>query len=260
MSEGAIDTLDAPRGAPDRQRMAAGAARPPGPAVRGIIFDATDIVQDAVSWRRRLARLVHQLGVRASDADFYRRWDRDYLADVQRGRREFGEALESFLLAAGLSWAQIDEVEAASRLGRQSLAPAVRPLASLDKTLAELCSMGVALAAWCDAPRPAAQLVEQLARLALARRFCSVLSSCDVDAVQPAQECYRASLRALGLSVHEVLYVGQNSMHLAGAKAFGLSTVAFNFQPHAEADAFLARFEDLPRYIRGGPAARRDAA
>ena len=265
MPDGAIFAFDAQHCVSERHRLIDNAARQGAmscgvSAVRGIIFDTTEMLHDGTSWRRRLLRLVHELGVHTSDAEFYRAWDRDYLADVQCGRREFGEALESFLLAAGLSWAQVDEVEAASRIGRQSPESIVRPLPCLEKTLAELVDMGLALAAWADAPQPAAQLVEQLERLALARSFRSVLSSCDVDAAQPAHECYTASLAALGLSAHEVLYVGQNPLHLAGAKAAGLGTVAFNFQPLAEADMYLARFEDLPAYVRGGSAATRRSA
>lgn len=265
MPEGAIFAIDAQHGMPERQRTVENAARQAimpanATAVRGIIFDTTEVLHDGTSWRRRLLRLVHQLGVGAGYSEFYRAWDRDFLADVLCGRREFGEALESFLLAAGLTWAQVDELEAASRIGRQSPESSVRPLPCLEKTLAELAEMGLALLAWADAPQPAAQLREQLERMALARRFCSVLSSCDVDAVQPSHQCYRASLQALGLPPREVLYVGHNPTHLAGARAFGLGTVAFNFQPHAEADTYLARFEDLPAYLRSGPLARRSAA
>ncbi len=111
-------------------------------AVRGLLFDVADVFYDATVWRRWLLRLVGKLGLRASYADFYRSWDQKFLPDVYRGRREYTEAFQSFLLAAGLSWAQVDEVEAASRIQRQNLETNVRALPGVVKTVSELADQG----------------------------------------------------------------------------------------------------------------------
>jgi FMN phosphatase YigB (HAD superfamily) len=218
--------------------------------LRGLIFDTADLLYDGTAWRRRLYSLVRQLGVQVGYGDLFRDWDRHYLVDVHCGRRECGEALEAFLRKYGLSWPQVDELEAASRAGRSCLEANVRPLSGVVKTLRELAEMGLVLAAWGDTHYPAAFLVEQFERLSLARCFRAVLSSCEVEATQPAAECYEASLRALALPAWQVLYVGHDSRHLAGARAAGLVTAAFNFQPSADADLYLARFEDLLPYVR----------
>jgi hypothetical protein len=42
-----------------------------------------------------------------------------------------------------------------------------------------------------------------------------------------------------------VAYVGHDSNELAGATAIGMGTVAFNYDPDARAEAFIARFEEL---------------
>ncbi len=228
--------------------------------VGGLIFDTADVLYDATSWRRWLLRLVSTLGVRANYASFYGEWDQRYLLDVHCGRREYTEAFQSFLMAAGLSWAQVDEVEAASRIQRENWELNLRPLPGVVKTVARLSEWGLALVAWADSPHPAARLAERLDRLGLAHRFQAVLSSFDLEAAQPSPVCYDAALAALALPAERAVYVGHNAEHLAGATAHGLRTVAFNFDRQAQADCYLTQFEELLAHVADltgrGPASR----
>ena len=235
-------------GSPSSGEFAPGAA----PCAVGLVFDMADVLYDATLWRRWLLRLVTSLGVRANYASFYRVWDREYLLDVHCARREYNEAFQSFLLANKLSWAQIDEVEAASRIQRQNLELNVRPLPGVIKTIARLSDLGLPLVALADAPYPAARLAERLKRLGLGNRFGTVLSSFDLEAAQPSAQFYQAVLDALGLPAKGLVYVGHDAEHLAGAKAIGMRTVAFNFQRQARADFHLTRFEDLAAIVESG--------
>src|SRR5260221_6806754 len=146
-------------------------ARLAGAPVAGLIVDVADVLYDATLWRRWLWRLVARLNPSTTYAKFYESWDRKYLADVNCGRREFGEAFQAFLLDSGLSWAQIDEIEAASRLRRHSLESNVRPLPGVVKTITQLAEWGLPMVAWSDAPLTAAKLIERLDRLGLGDRF-----------------------------------------------------------------------------------------
>jgi HAD superfamily hydrolase (TIGR01509 family) len=210
-----------------------------------VIFDMGNVLYDATLWRRWLARLLSRL-VGHVDYDSIRRvWDRYYLVDVHRGRREHAEAFQEYLLSTGLSWAQIDEVVAASHIERQELEADARPFPGVAATLAKLHAAGLALALVADAPCPATQLEARLHRLGLGGRFRAVLSSFDLEAIKPAPECYRAALRALDLEAHQAAFVGYDAESLAGATAAGLRTAAFNYESHARADVYLARFDEL---------------
>jgi FMN phosphatase YigB (HAD superfamily) len=213
--------------------------------VRGVLVDTADVLYDATLWPRQLVRLVHGLGVPAAYPQWIVPWQRDYLVDVHCGRREYSEALQAFLLAAGLSWAQIDEVEAASRIERQQLELDVRPLPGVQRAIARLHESGLRLAAWADTCQPTAGVAARLERLGLSGRFCAVLSSFDLEAAQPAPRCYQAALDALALPAAELAYVGHDAEHLAAARAAGLATIAFNHPPHAEADFHLTAFDEL---------------
>ncbi len=213
--------------------------------VAGLVIDVPDVLYDATLWRRWLVRLVTQLNPAIHYTSFFQAWDRQYLVDVHCGRREFAEAFQSFLLAAGLSWAQIDEIEAASRLRRHNFEQNVRPLPGVVKTMARLEALGLPIVAWADAAYSGARLAECLERLGLSNQFIGVLTSFDLELAQPSTGCYLAALESLDLPACQTVYVGHDAGHLAAAAALGMPTIAFNAQPGAKADFCLTRFEDL---------------
>jgi FMN phosphatase YigB (HAD superfamily) len=213
--------------------------------VGAVVVDVPDVIYDATLWRRWLLRLVWGMGFSGDPVGFLRDWDANYLVEVQSGHREPTEALQSFLLAWGFSWAQVDEIEAASRVQRQSLEHNPRALPGVVKTLTRLSEWGLPLLAWSDAPHTAAKTSELLDRLGLSGQFQAVLSSLEIEHTQPAGECYAAMLDQLAVPARDVVYVGHERAHLAAAQAAGMSTVAFNFREPTTADVHLNRFEDL---------------
>src|SRR5208283_5048170 len=78
--------------------------------VSGLLLDAGNILYDDTAWRRWLLRLLMRLGLRTEYGPFFRVFDRDYLDAVFRGQRPFSDALDAFLIAAGLSAGQAEEV------------------------------------------------------------------------------------------------------------------------------------------------------
>jgi HAD superfamily hydrolase (TIGR01509 family) len=217
----------------------------PSLAVRSIIFDTGGVLYDATLWRRWLLRLLAHLGKNVSARSFFRDWENDYLGDVYLGRREYGEALHAFLLSQGLTWGQIDEIEAASRSLHAEIETGERALPDVAATLEQLVERGFRLAVLANSPFPAEQLLSQLERIGIGNRFEAVVSSCDIEVAKPRLECYAAVLAALGLPAGETAYVGHSAAELAGAKAAGLRTVAFNYESESQADVFVTRFADL---------------
>jgi HAD superfamily hydrolase (TIGR01509 family) len=229
------------RDATSSGRPAAAGAHP----VRGFVFDMGDVLYDATVWRRWLLKLLGRIGVHTTYRCFFQVWDHEYLRDVHRGRRDFCEAFQSFLLSVGLTRAQIDEVEAACQARRRQLEASARPLPGVKATIARLRGAGVPMAVLSDSERRSCALVEQLNRFGLRDMFDAVLSSVELEETKPAAVCYLAALERIDLSPAEAAFVGHDAEELAGARAVGMQTVAFNFDSAAEADMYLARFEDL---------------
>jgi FMN phosphatase YigB (HAD superfamily) len=220
----------------------------------GVIFDVPNVLYDATQWPRWLWRLVNQIGIAIDFHRFEGTWQRDFAPDVACGRREYHEAFQSFLLACGLSWAQVDEVEAASRIQRHVLDAHARPLAGVARGLAAVSSLRVPLAAWADLSETAIALTARLARLGLAGYFQCVLTSFDLQCALPAPDAYAAALDSLTIAADRAIFVGHDRVRLAGARAAGLRTVAFNYQAAAQAECYLTRFEDLFALVKDWPA------
>ena len=225
-------------------------ARLPGP-IQGLVFDMGGVLYDDTVWRRWLLRVLGQLGLHTNYRSFYRLWDRQYLADVHRGRREFAAAFGEFLRSVGLSPAQIDEVQAACQARRRSLEVSIRPLPCVKTTLSRLHQSGLTLAALTDSEYSSTVLAERLERIGLGGLFGTVISSIDLGHTRPEPQCYLAALSAMHLNPGQTAFVGHDSEELDGAAHVGMRTIAFNFDADARADVFIARFEQLSDLMDG---------
>jgi HAD superfamily hydrolase (TIGR01493 family) len=217
--------------------------------VRGIVFEMAGVLYDATLWRRWLVQLLARFGLAVEYGQFYEAWDREFLVDVHCGRREFCEALQAFLLRSGLTWGQIDEIEAASRRRQQELEDEARPLPGVAATISQLARAGLPLAVLANSPHPARELEARLARMGLDHAIGTVLSSLELEAAKPEAICYQAALHALGLEPQEVLFVGQRGEDLVGAAALGMRTAAVHHGPGVSADIVLSLFSQLPQAI-----------
>ena len=211
----------------------------------GLLFGLDNVLHDATVWRRWLLHLLGRLGVHTHYHSFYGVWDRDFLQDVHRGRRDFCEAFQTFLLSVGLSPAQIDEVEAACKAQRRQLENGARPLPGVKATLIRLHAAGLVLGVLSNSEHRADALLQKLDRFGLGGLFSTVISSVDLERTTPDPVCYCAAMRAMRLPVDRVAYVGHDPEELAGAAAVGMQTIAFNFNPDTRANVCLSRFEDL---------------
>ena len=222
--------------------------------VSGLLFDMGDVLYDATAWRRWLLQVLGRLGLHTNYRSFFTIWDRDFLDDVHRGRREFSEAFRAFLRSAGLSCGQIDEVDAACRARRSQWEVTARLLPGVKTTLGRLRAAGCTLGVLSDSEHPAAVLGERLERLGLGGLFAAVVSSIDLGRIKPDPLGYLTALQGMQLGAKGVAFVGHDAAELAGAAKVGMQTIAFNFAPDARADVFLTRFDELLELVDVPPA------
>lgn len=227
--------------------------------VRGLLFDTGDVLYDATVWRRWLLQLLRRIGLYTNYRSFYHIWDHDFLVDVNCGRRPFHEAFQAFLLSAGLSRGQIDEIQAACKARRNEWESTARPLPGVKSTLGKLHAAGIVMGVVWDSEHTTSELLQRLERCGIGSFLPTVVSSLDLGHVKPEPICYLTALRAMNLAAEEVAYVGHDTGDLAGAAQVGMQTIAFNFDHDAQADVFLSRFEELvelvanqPRYAAAG--------
>ena len=191
-----------------------------------------------------------RLGLRTEYGPFFRIFDRDYLDAVYRGQRPFSDALDAFLISAGLSAGQAEEVHRALDSYRRQSDASHRPLIGVRETLAQLHSSGVKLGVLCNCEHSGETIRQQLAELLGESPWAAVISSRDLGCTMPEAACYRAALQAMQLPAAEVAFVGHDARELRGAAVQGLATIAFNSDRDARADVYLQRFEDLIELTR----------
>jgi len=214
-------------------------------ALWGVVFDMGDVLHDATAWRRWLVQVLSRMGRHVEYRACFEIWDRQYLDDVHRGRREYGEAFWAFLISLGLSRAEADEVEAASQSRRRELETGARPFPGVRATLQRLRECDYRLGVLSDSESSAGELRTRLARLGLEGMFDGVISSLDLGTTKPDPRCYQAALEALGLTASQAAFVGHDAEELAGAARAGLRTIGFNCEAGVQAEVLLNRFDDL---------------
>jgi FMN phosphatase YigB (HAD superfamily) len=222
-------------------------------AIRGLLLEAGNILYDDTAWRRWLLRLLMRLGLRAEYGPFFRIFDHDFLDDVHCGRQTFDEAMNAFLVSAGLSAGQADEVCRALDSYRRRSEADFRPLIGVPETLAQLHAAGVTLGVLCNSERNGELLRQRLQDQLGGSLWTAVVSSRDLGVAMPSPACYRAALAAVNLPASEAAFVGRDATELRGAKAQGLATIAFNADDDAQADVHLRRFEELLDITRFSP-------
>jgi FMN phosphatase YigB (HAD superfamily) len=212
---------------------------------QGVLFDMCNIIFDDTVWRRWVLQLLSRIGLSTNYCSFFRLWDRDYLDDVHRGKRDFRRAFAEFLQCAGLSGGQIDEIEAASHARRRHLETHSRPLPGVRNTLSRMHKKGFALGIISNSEHTSAELRARLHGFGVERMFCSVISSIDINCCMPEPDSYAAAMKCMNLPPDKVAFVGHDRLELHGASAVGMPTVAFNFDSDAQADVHIGRFEEL---------------
>ena len=190
-------------------------------AIRGLLLEAGNILYDDTAWRRWLLRLLTRLGLRAEYGPFYHVFDRDYLDDVHCGRKTFDEAMNAFLVSAGLSAGQADEVCRALDSQRRQCEAGYRPLIGVPKTLAQLRAAGVTLGVLCNNERSGEMLRRRLTDLLGNSPWTAVISSRDLGCSMPATTCYAAALAAVKLPAADVAFVGRDPRESAARRCMG---------------------------------------
>lgn len=226
---------------------------------QGLLLELSGVLFDSAAWRHWLFQLVCHLGLQSQYGTFFRVWDAEYQDSVTFGVRPYWQAMREFLLSAGLTRGQCDEVEAAGRARLDRLEHDARPLPGVISTLRQLSHRGFRLGLVVNLALDARELALRLARLESAGPFQATLGPKELGAFATATQRYRAAARAMELPLAELAFVGHDARQLFAASHAGLTTIAFNYDHDAVADSYLDQFDQLLSLVRL-PAAKAQAA
>lgn len=218
----------------------------------GLIVEFAGVLFDPSPWRRWLFQLVVKMGLQAHYQTFNRLWDADYEDDVNCGRRDYWTALRLYLVTAGLTHQQVDEVEAAGRFKYLQLEYDARPLPGVLPTLSQLAQRGCKLVLLANVAANRVELHERLRRLQLADKFQAVVCREDLQgaALKDRRERVRLAAAAVGQSATTMTFVSCKAAQLRAAASAGARTIAFNHDSDAQADIYLDQFDQLVQVIQ----------
>jgi phosphoglycolate phosphatase-like HAD superfamily hydrolase len=192
-----------------------------------------------------LLQLVSRMGLHTHYTLFYRAWECEFQDEVCRGRIDYWQSLRRYLLSAGLSHAQIDEVTAAGRARFRAFEEQVRPFPRVVATLSQLASQDVHFVIASASPLSPEALTAKLQQLRLTTWFSE--TSTEVGSFDDESRCgrFREQLAKRAISPASAAYVGRRREELAAAADAGLLTVAFNQDADAVADVYVEQFDQL---------------
>ena len=216
-------------------------------ALRGLLFDMGDIFYDATPWRRTITAALVERGVAIEFPEFVRRWEAE-LVPVYLGQKPYWDAFADLLAKFALDARRRKEIQAiaaekARAVEQRTLFPGVA------ETLAELHCRGLKLAVLSDTESREPRVRERLAAMGIEHCFDAVVTSVDIGFVKPMPEAFAAALDCIAVARTAAAFVGHDDDELAGAKEFGLLTVAYNYNPGVVADHYLCEFSDLLQLV-----------
>ena len=204
--------------------------------IQGWIFELQNVLYDDTAWRRWLLKLISKMGLHTHYDSFFRVWDLAYAPRVHSGQSSFQAAVDEFLIAAGMSRCQVNEIIPALRAQHKTLSADQRPLPGVVETLQTLSATGYQLAVSADNDLDGNALRTMFAKLGVPSCFDFVGTSIDTGQPKPAPDGYRQALTAMNLPAAAVVFVGHDPDHIDGASALGLHTAALDCPPAVSAD------------------------
>jgi putative hydrolase of the HAD superfamily len=213
---------------------------PESTKIRGLIFDAGDILYFRPERGAKFIAFLKEQGLEISAEYIQRKKVIEYRA--YRGEINHDEYRESIVRMYGIT-----QPEQLAR-GKQALIDDDANVAFFDgvpETLLALKEQGYMLAIVTDTANSISSKLSWFERGGFGHVWDSIVSSMDLGTRKPDPKIYQAALQQLGLTPAEAAFVGHRTSELAGARAVGMQTIAFNYDKDASADYFIDNFADL---------------
>ncbi|HJS18556.1 MAG TPA: HAD family hydrolase [Anaerolineales bacterium] len=208
--------------------------------IRAVVFDAGDILYHRPQPGHHFAAFLRELGLEQSPT--FAQQKKAIQSQAYRGQITHEQYREAVVGIYGLMQPSLVE------RGKQALIADdgnVTFFEGVAETLLALKKQGYLLGIVTDTANSISAKLKWFDRGGFGHVWDSIISSMDIGTRKPDPKIYQAVLQQLGLSPDRVLFVGHKASELSGARAVGMRTVAFNYDPDASADYFTEKFSDL---------------
>lgn len=208
--------------------------------IRALIFDAGDILYFRPQRGHKFAAFLKELGLEMSPD--HRRQKKVIEHQAYRGEITHEEYRKAVVAIYGVM-----NPEQVAR-GTQALIEDDDNVAFFEgvpETLRALKQQGFLLSIVTDTANSISTKLRWFERGGFGDVWDSIISSMDLGTRKPDPCIYQAALQQLGITAEQAVFVGHRTSELAGARAVGMRTIAFNYDLDACADFFIDKFSDL---------------
>jgi len=208
--------------------------------IRALLFDAGDVLYYRPGRGERLQAFLHQLDCNLQEN--YAVQKESLTRQAYRGQIDQDQYYEALLHLYGVDRA--DQIEAGKRV-LVAEDNNVQFFDGVQQTLIALKARGYLLGVVTDTANSVHAKLHWFESGGFGHIWDSIISSRELGTRKPDPQIYLAALAQLGVRGEQAVFVGHKSSELVGAKAVGMTTVAFNYDRDAEADTFIDKFSDL---------------
>lgn len=223
-----------------RAELSNGQARAHSPEIRAILFDAGDVLYHRPSAGERLRSFFEEIGCQEriiTDAE-----KADLNARAFRGLISLDEYYEETARLCGVT--QADDIARGKAL-LEAEGNDVKFFPGVRETLIALKKAGFYLGIVTDTAQPVFVKLGWFEKGGFGHVWDTIISSKELGTCKPDPRIYQAALDQLDVTPAQAIFVGHKASELDGAHAVGIHTVAFNRDPSAKADFYIAAFKDL---------------
>jgi FMN phosphatase YigB (HAD superfamily) len=208
--------------------------------IQALIFDAGDILYFRPQRGSEFASFLADQGLEVNPNHRDQKKEIEYQA--YRGQITHDEYREAIVRMYGITGPNL------VARGKQALIDDdanILFFEGVPETLWALKKQGFLLSIVTDTANSISTKLKWFERGGFGHVWDSIVSSMDIGTRKPDPQIYQAALQQLGVTPDQAVFVGHRASELAGARAVGLQTIAFNYDEDARADFFIDKFSDL---------------
>jgi putative hydrolase of the HAD superfamily len=208
--------------------------------IAAVLFDAGDVLYYRPGRGKKLAGFLDEMGLDPAMVPPIQKLEIKEQALIGRLSQE--EYREAHIRLYGIT--QADMIERGVRAIEEEDND-IRFFDGVRDTLVQLKKRGFLLGIVTDTAFPVSVKLQWLEQGGFGSVWDTIISSNEVGIRKPAPEIYQAALRQVGVAPHQAAFVGHMGAEIDGAKATGLTTIAFNDGDSVRADYHIKNFVDL---------------
>lgn len=196
--------------------------------IKGLIFDAGDVIFDATLWRKWLYDfLLNNYDIKLSYEELFFLWDNYYLRDIHLKRISYSEGFERFLIHLGLSRKQMKVIIDESINNKKIIEKQTTPYKWVYEYFPKIKSKSIKMGILTDSENTAETIRKRYDNWQISKYIDVIVSSADNGYIKPYRESYLMIVKKLHISINEAVFIGHDRDELLGAKILGIKFIDY---------------------------------